>query len=66
MEITFSWKTRVKKGVPNGNHDEYKHSEEVDLSIKASGNGKRAAGRRPGVSDDDDATIDEDDDDDDD
>jgi len=65
MATTSSWKARVEKGVSTGNYNDYEHSEEVDLGIKACGNGKRTAGRRPGMTDDDDATNDEDDDEDD-
>lgn len=66
MATTSSSKKRVKKGVHKDNYDDYQHSDKFYLSVKISGNGKTAAGRRPGMSEDDDAMTDEGDDDDDD
>jgi hypothetical protein len=66
MATSSSWKKRVEKGIPEGNYNDFQHSEKVDLSIKTSGNGKRATGWRSGMNDDDDAMTDEGADDDDD
>ena len=66
MATSSSWKKRVEKGIPKGNYNDFQHGEKVELSIETSGNGKRATGRRPGMSDDDDAMTDEGADDDDD